>query len=135
MGQKVHPLVQPTRNKERSTSKVVEMYHLLEFLQGRFHKEWWAYHLVDWYCLQRGINFPRGRIHFGLILVVFTPAYVTWQCTSFFLGALLIIVAGAVWYLVKYLTMPVWSPLLWLAKRAYRRWRKFVRKGNAVVGS
>ena len=103
------------------------MSDLLYYLRHNTVRDesWWAFRVVAWYCLNRGVRLPKGRCHFGEIVILFVPAYV-------FLG-LLFRAAKSLGRISKYPTMPVWLPTLWFGRRLPKEFERDRYRGVFIL--
>ncbi|MDP2671137.1 MAG: hypothetical protein Q8P13_01615 [bacterium] len=95
-------------------------------------EDWWLFRIVAWYCRSRRIDLPAGRCHFSEIICLYVPIYVA-------LGLLFKLIVGVIWPLLRFVTRPLWMPVLWYLRRldeefSHRAIRSLTLATVAVLG-
>lgn len=88
-----------SNRKENGVNNLIHYIRHNEVLD----ENWLSFRFVAWYCASRGIGLPKGRCHFGEIVMFLAPTYIA-------LG-LVFKLAFALFLVVKFLTWPLWKPL------------------------
>lgn len=98
------------------------MNNLIHYIRHNevLDENWLLFRFVAWYCASRGIGLPKGRCHFGEIVMFLAPTYIA-------LG-LVFKLAFALFLVVKFLTYLAWKPILALVNSFLKRYKRETAK-------